>query len=215
MNMNNQVIQEGKKVTHNFTIKASAEDVFLLVCPLMEYRWIKGWKCELIYLPNGKNEKGCVFSEIMSAPFLIGNINGKTMWTTVFFDPLNYQVHFKLDNKISSSLYKIEMSRESDNTTVCNLEFTYAPTNARGSKLLNQKGESKIRFLIEALGTMLKYYSETGKMYTPDSTSHFFIYIKDFTKADKLRLLLNKLTMYLSADRNKKLFLAGKAVYKK
>jgi hypothetical protein len=186
--MDNQAILKGKKVTHNFTINAPAEDIFSLVCPLMEYRWIKGWKCKLIYLPNGKNEKDCVFSEIMSAPFLIGNINGKTIWTTVLFDPLNYQVHFKLDNKISSSLYKIEMIHKPDNSTACNLEFTYTPTNTKGSRLLRQKGESKIRFLLEALSTMLKYYSETGKIYTPDSTSHFFIYIKDFTKLKQINL---------------------------
>lgn len=175
--------------------------------------WVKGWKCKLIHFPNGKIEKGCEFKEFMSAPFLIGNISGQTKWTTVYFNLQNHHIHFCLDNKISSSKYKIEMSSEYDNKTKCTLELTYKPINSKGIKFIANNGEKKIEFLISALGSMLKYYSESSEMYTTNKNSRLLVYLQYFTKADKLKLMFNKLVLHLYIDRNKKSFLAGNPIY--
>ena len=44
------------------TIEAPVNEVFPLVCPVREYDWIPGWKCNLLYCPNGRNEKDVVIA---------------------------------------------------------------------------------------------------------------------------------------------------------
>ena len=46
------------------SIKAPVDQVFPLACPVEEYKWILGWKCNLIHCPNDRVERGTIFSEI-------------------------------------------------------------------------------------------------------------------------------------------------------
>ena len=113
-------------------INAPVEKVFPLVSPIGEYRWIPGWKCNLIHCPNDIIAQGTIFSEISSAPFLIGRSNGETTWTVVMHDPENFKIHFRLDNEISSSLYKIELENNNEGGTVGRLDLTYNGINKKG-----------------------------------------------------------------------------------
>ncbi|MBE9511655.1 MAG: hypothetical protein IMY71_12325 [Bacteroidetes bacterium] len=90
------------------SIKAPVDQVFLLASPVEEYKWIPGWKCNLIHCPNDRVELGTIFSEISSAPFLIGSFQGKTTWTVVMHDPESYKIHFRLDNKNSILVCKFK-----------------------------------------------------------------------------------------------------------
>ena len=105
------------------------------------------------------------------------------------------------------------MSHKKDSKTKCIFELTYKPINSRGFKFINNNGESKVKFLVASLGSMLKYYGESGKMYAYEKNSRFFVYLKDFTKTDKLKIVLNKLILYLYINRNKKSFLSGNPIY--
>lgn len=203
-----------KTIRQEVLIEAPVDSVFPLACPMMEYKWIMGWKCELIHFPNGIIEKDCVFKEIMSAPFLIGNIVGKTTWTAIFFDSKNFRVHFRLDNKISSSIYKIEMEPKGPDKTQCVFELIYSPVNKKGNYFINHSGEDKIRFLISALALMLKHYSESGKLLHSNGNARLAVFLKNLTEIEKLKLLLNKIIMYFSRDRNRKMFLSGKTIIK-
>ena len=69
------------RIELNQTIDAPVQEVFPLACPVMEYKWIPDWKCELIHCPNGHAELGVIFREIFSAPILADSIAQKTTWT--------------------------------------------------------------------------------------------------------------------------------------
>ena len=129
------------------TIDAPVHEVFPLVCPVREYEWIREWKCKLIHCPNGKNEKDVVFKEKMSSPFLMGGIGGKTTWTTLLHDTINHRLHFNWDNKISNSLYKVEMVPIGKNSTKCVLDLTFNIVNKKGMKTINDNTKYKIDFL--------------------------------------------------------------------
>ena len=45
----------------HFIVPASPEQVFPLLCPLLEYQWIPGWRCELLQSDSGVAEEDCVF----------------------------------------------------------------------------------------------------------------------------------------------------------
>lgn len=52
-----------KEITysHRFTAPAEPERVFPLLCPVLEYRWIPHWRCEMLHSVSGVAEEDCVF----------------------------------------------------------------------------------------------------------------------------------------------------------
>lgn len=146
------------------SIKAPVDKVFRLCCPVEEYKWIPGWKCNLVHCPNDRAELGTVFSEISSAPFLIGSFRGETTWTVVKHDPESHKIHFRLDNKNSSSLYKIELVDNGKGGTEGTLDFTYNATSKKGDKLVEKNLAGKLHIMLSILNGMLQYYCETDKM---------------------------------------------------
>jgi hypothetical protein len=214
MTYNSQDIDRQLIIKQDLLIFGQITNVFPLLCPVIEYKWINGWKCKLIHFPNGKVEKDCVFCEIMTAPFLMGNIAGKTKWTVILFDPINNKIHFRLDNKLSTSYLKIELNHNEIDKTECFMEFNYKPITKKGDRFINQGGETKIRFFISALGAMLKTYCESGEMLSSKGSARLAVYLKNLTRTEKLILILNKLIMHLSLDMNKKGFFAGDTIIK-
>lgn len=47
--------------THRFSLDATPERIFPLLCPVREYEWIPGWRCEMLHSHSGAAEPDCVF----------------------------------------------------------------------------------------------------------------------------------------------------------
>ena len=198
------------KTTHiviPVSIDASVDTVFPLVSPIEEYKWIPGWKCKLVHYPRDIIAQGAIFIEISSAPFLIGNYNGKTTWTVVEYEPENYKLHFRLDNKKSSSLYKIELSDDGQGKTKGKLDFTFTAINIRGNQLVENKVEEKIHIMLSVLYTLLKYYSENNKLLSSAELRTMIPLEKMLNVKDKILVLLNRLAKSKMIDKDRERFL--------
>ncbi|MBN1292646.1 MAG: hypothetical protein JXB48_12470 [Candidatus Latescibacteria bacterium] len=198
-------------------INAPIKNVFPLACPVMEYKWIPGWKCELIHCPNGHVELGTVFREITSAPVLANGVIAKTTWTAVLYEPENFRVYYRLDNKISSSLYKIKFETDSSGRTKNRLEIIYTPLNEKGRNNIKKYGITKLQLMIDFIFPMLKYYCEYGEMIG------FSELVKIVRKSswfgnssfkDRLFLGVNQLAQKMMRDQTRKRFLGGLPVSK-
>lgn len=189
------------------SIDASVDTVFPLVSPIEEYKWIPGWKCKLIHYPRDIIALGAIFYEISSAPFLIGNYNGKTTWTVVEYEPENYKLHFRLDNKKSSSLYKIELSDDGQGKTKGNLDFTYTAINKKGNQLVVDKVEDKIHIMLSVLYTLLKYYSENNKLLSSAELRKMIPLEEMLSIKDKILVLVNRLAKSKMIDNDRERFL--------
>ncbi|MBT3250624.1 MAG: SRPBCC family protein [Candidatus Marinimicrobia bacterium] len=189
------------------SINAPVDKVFPLVSPIEEYKWIPGWKCNLIYCPDDTVGLGTIFSEISSAPFLIGNYNGKTTWTAVEYDPENYKIHFRLDNKKSSSLYKIELRGNDRGMTEGKLDFTYTAINKKGNQLIVNNVEEKIHIMLSVLYALLKNYSESNEMLLSFELRKMIPLEKILTIKDKILVLLNRLAKSKMVDKDRKRFM--------
>lgn len=196
------------------TINAQIQEVFPLCCPVMEYKWIPGWKCEIIHFPNGHIEQGCIFNEIYSAPILADSVAQKTTWSTVLHDPNMYRVHFRLDNKISSSLYKIEFEADASGNTKYRLELTYSPINEKGIQNMENAGEVKIKIMLSVLSRNLKYFCEHGEMLNPAKIMKMGKSFKKISLKFKILMLLNKLMMLAMKDEDKKRYQKGLPIVK-
>jgi hypothetical protein len=187
-------------------IDAPVDEVFPLCCPVEEYRWIPGWKCNLVNCPNDKVELGTVFKEIFSAPFLLGKASGVTTWTAVLHESENHRLHFKLENAHSSSLYKIELGDDGKGGTTSNLEFTYRALDAKGNALAKKDLQKKIEIMLGIIGLMLKTYCETGKM-IPPATLQKSVMSEPLSFWEKIRLARNRLAMHRMADPDRARFM--------
>ena len=54
---------QAKRATTTYTghLSFPPDAVFPLLCPVREYEWLDGWRCELIYSDSGVAEDNCIF----------------------------------------------------------------------------------------------------------------------------------------------------------
>lgn len=199
-------------VTQQTLINAPAADLFPLACPVLEYKWIPGWKCELIYCPNGKVEPGCVFNESMSAPILQRRSFSKTRWTAVKYDPENFLVWYKLENTVSVSLNKIKMVPLGDSVTIFLSEMIYQAKKKRGQKIIKNNGDKKLEFLMGLLGSMMKNFGETGRMMENKQVLKTALNNEYLSFSDKAKMVHNQIAIALMRDKNKKRFERGEPI---
>lgn len=188
-------------------IKAPVDKVFPLCCPVEEYKWIPGWKCNLIHCPNDRVEKGTIFSEISSAPFLMGSFQGKTTWTAVMHDSESYKLHFRLDNKNSSSLYKIELEDNGKGGTEGKLDFTYNAINKKGNKLVGKNLEGKIHIMLSIINAVLQHYCETNEMLYFSGLQKMILSEQGLSVIDKILFGLNRLAVSNMKDKDRGRFM--------
>jgi len=189
------------------SINSPVDKVFPLCSPVEEYKWIPGWRCNLIHCLNDRVEQGTIFSEISSAPFLMGSVQGKTTWSVVMYDSESYKIHFRLDNKNSSSLYKIELEDNGKGGTEGKLDFTYNGINKKGNKLVGKNLKEKIHIMLSMLHAMLGHYCETNEMLSSSRLQKIILSEKRLTVIDKILLGLNRLTVSNIKDKDRGRFM--------
>jgi len=188
------------QVDYETRIAAPVDSVFPLACPVEEYKWIPGWKCDLVHCPNQQVEQGTVFDEYSSAPFLVGKAWAKSTWTAVLHEPSRHRVHYAIKNVASDNLYKIEFSDDGSHGTLAHLNFRYSASGPLGQKVIRNRGEAKIELMLQILGTMLRHYCETGKLVPRDRIARLTATSSPLTTADRFRLLMNTLAMARKRD---------------
>jgi hypothetical protein len=63
-----------------FAVPGTAREVFPLLCPVLEYDWLPGWRCRMHWSRSGVAEKDAVFST-REAPLV------RAVWTTITYQP--------------------------------------------------------------------------------------------------------------------------------
>ncbi len=188
------------QVNYEARVHVPVEAVFPLCCPVEEYKWIPGWKCDLVHCPNERVEHGTVFNEYSSAPFLMGKAWGKTTWTAVLHDPEQHRVHYELKNVASESLYKIELSDDGPEGTSAQLDFRYSAIAPLGLKVIRNRGEAKIKLMLQILTVLLQRYCERGELASTGRIARLVATSEALTTTDRLRLSLNSLGMAAKRD---------------
>jgi hypothetical protein len=180
---------------YEMQIAAPVDDVFPLACPVEEYKWIPGWKCDLVHCPNERVEQGTVFDEYASAPFLVGKAWAKSTWTAVLHEPGRHRVHYAIRNVASDSLYRIEFSDDGSGGTLAHLDLRYSATGRLGREVIRSRGKAKIELMLQILARMLRHYCESGDLVPRDHIARWVVTSNALTIADRVRLLINTAAM--------------------
>jgi hypothetical protein len=142
-----------------FEVRARAGDVFPLLCPVLEYKWIPDWRCKLLQSVSGVAEEDCVFRTHFP--------DGDPMtWVVSRYEPPR-RIEFTC---FVPDLYvmrlKIALTEEAGTTR---LEWTRAwlSVGPSGDQWIAAWSEPKHRQLMDGLRGLLSHYLETGEMLHP------------------------------------------------
>ena len=114
------------RLTRTFVqrINATPEQVFPLLCPEMEKRWLPGWDYSMIHSRSGLAEHGAVFET--------AHANGKTIWVVTEHDASRRVgfVRWQPDGLVVQ--LEISLGRHHSPETAVSISYTYTAVDARG-----------------------------------------------------------------------------------
>jgi hypothetical protein len=152
---------EAKRKTLVYTekLEATPEEIFPLICPVGEEKWIYSWgndTYELIYSESGVNELGCIFKT--SYP------NGiPSLWTTVKFDKENYEIEFLVHLfELVVFMYNVRLYKNEDNSTTMKSEYTVTAISEKGNAVIDNI-ETVFGKTNSERKMALKYYLKKGE----------------------------------------------------
>ncbi len=136
---------------------APPEKVFPLLCPVLEYDWIDGWDCDLVFTQSGVAEQDCVF--VTHFPGEEGEV-----WSVNRYEP-HGRIEFTrfLPGK---RVMRYVITVEDDGAGGSNLVWTKIMTGLSSGALagLESTAPEQHAAMVERLKRMLGHYLETGKM---------------------------------------------------
>jgi hypothetical protein len=118
---------EKKAVIH---LNGSPDQIFPLLCPVREYEWLEGWRCEMIFSESGYMEKDCVFSTYYN------DIEGTDIWHVAGYEPDKSICMIRI-NSIWTMRFEIVLSCKTDGTTQATWTQTITALNERGNRFID------------------------------------------------------------------------------
>jgi hypothetical protein len=135
-------------------ISALPSVVFPLLCPVLEYDWIDGWSCEMIYTDSGVAEDLCVFKT--SNPSF-----GEETWVCTRYE-LNKAIRYTRfsDNKIVN--LDIELFEMSNRKSRLVWTMSIISLNKSGNELIKDNNQEVTREIYKGINILLEHYITTG-----------------------------------------------------
>jgi hypothetical protein len=146
--------------TKTLEIKAEADAIFKLACPVEELKWIRNWSYELIYSDSGVNENNCIFTETVSGALLFGTAE-PTFWQTTLHDKEARVFHALLIYGTQATC-KFEWTVNESDTGVHTATWRVTLTSLGDE--FNEDLTEKLAYWLEFLSSCAKHYCETGEM---------------------------------------------------
>lgn len=149
---------QAKRVTRTdtHTIAATPVKVFPLLCPVLEYEWINGWNCRMIYSDSGVAENNCVFTTSFPRGF-------EETWVVSRYEPENYVIQFVVLNPHTYVLkFDISLQREGEAFTVMSCTNTITGLSVEGNAFIDEYTDTRQPDRMALLFETLDHYCRTG-----------------------------------------------------
>jgi len=153
-------IRSPNRVSHRalLTLKAPAEAVFPLLCPVAESRWVQGWAPSLVLSHSGQVERDCVF--------VTGSAPEDSTWIVSRHDPVGFQLEmFKFTPNHSVGRLEISVSAAQTHTAVSTMSVTttYTSLGNRGNGFVQDFTEPRYLESMHHWESALNHYLATGE----------------------------------------------------
>ena len=157
----------------SLSINAPAEKIFPLLCPVEELKWF--WNesdYTMVYSDSGKNENNCIFTEEMSAPFLMASkIAESTYWITTLYDKENYIVHWVHVRNSTVTKQEVTLKVIGPRETVVTWDKTMTAIKEEANPSFDAEMKPRMKMMMSYIGQALKHYCETGTRLVSNKTA--------------------------------------------
>ncbi len=139
----------------------AADEVFPLLSPEGEVRWLEDWEFRMIHSDSGNTEKGCIFSTDIHA-------EDEAIWIVTNYEPENHHLSFvrfspnKNITEISIKVIPIEHGKSQKSQS--EIEYSYTPLTTNEHERLSISLDSEFKKMMEWWEKALNYFLKTGKM---------------------------------------------------
>lgn len=140
-----------------FSLNFNSKAIFPLLCPVEEYKWMPGWRCEMIFSQTGVAEKDAIF--------LTKTEDGiESVETIINYDPYNL-IEF-LIVKGTDTVERLRIELKEMNKNVTELYWTHICTaySDVGRERAQKSSNETFNVFLEDRKRELHYYLEHGKM---------------------------------------------------
>ena len=137
-------------------VKGKAADIFPLLCPVREYEWLPGWKCEMLYSRSGVAEMDAIF-HTREMHFM------RVVWTLITFEPDSKVEYLLVAGRDAVVRLSVELSEKPDGDTEVSWTMLFTTTSALGKRVLSAAfSEKKFQEMMEARELQLNHFLGTG-----------------------------------------------------
>jgi hypothetical protein len=144
--------------TGNFILQGKAKDIFSLLCPVLEYKWLPGWKCTMCYSDSGVAEMDAVFHTKE-------NLGRTAVWTTITYQPHSFIEYLVVSGKDAVIRLSISLKENADNTTHVTWRMLFTATSFLAARVLKDAfTEEKFQKMMRDRKTELNHYLKTGEI---------------------------------------------------
>lgn len=132
------------------------EQVFPLLCPVREYEWIDGWKCNVVYTKSGVAELDCVFQTAYPRE------GGEETWVVHEYEP-NRKIAFVRFNPLRTIRFTIELEPVSEGTKAV---WTQVITglNDEGNRWVLANRDERFGEMVARCERQINHFLTTGHM---------------------------------------------------
>jgi hypothetical protein len=142
----------------NFTLKGPRSAVFPLLCPVLEYQWLPGWKCTMAYSDSGIAEKDAIFHTVE----MLGR---KAVWTAITYQPDTFIEYLIVSGRAVVVRLSIALESGEGGTTAVTWRMLFTATSMLGRIALSRAfSEASFMKMMNKRENELNHFLEKGKM---------------------------------------------------
>jgi len=145
-----------ERVGH-FALAGTARQVFPLLCPVEEYKWLPDWSCTMFYSDSGVAEKNAVFqtTEILDQ---------KVTWTTITYEPDKF-IEYLMVSGINVVRLSIALEETKEQTTLVTWRMLFTSNSALAKTVLPRAfSEENFQKMMADRQRQLNFYLKNGRL---------------------------------------------------
>ncbi len=148
-----------RRVTRSYTqtIRAHADKVHALICPVREVEWLEGWDCRMIYSRSGLAEEGCVFTSRSGA-------EPETLWVIAVRDDARRRTRFvRVTPDSRLAMVDIHVTPSAENTAKVSIAYTITALTEDGNRFIEAFTQAAFEEDMRFWEATMNHYLETGR----------------------------------------------------
>ena len=155
------------RVTRERTIRADADTVFPLACPVAELDWIDDWSFDLLYSESGRNELFNLFAEAVSGAIVLRSPEAMTYWYTTTWDRERRRFEaILLTEDLCVAHWRFDVVDLGDGRCTLRAGVVSRPMTPAGASVLAEPGQDgRMRDMLDFVLHSAATYAEKGTVY--------------------------------------------------